>query len=348
MSLEILKQRIKDNKLSGVFLFCGPEEYTKDHYASQIRKKIDASPLPEFNHVFFNASSSKISDLEDSVDSLPYMWDTKLIEITDLESARISESDIDDYARVFSDIPDYLTILIVLRSDEQTEESRISKTSKSGLGAFCSLVNECGLVVEFATEKSEKLATWLSKHLTAKGVKFDSNVPKEIISLCGNDMYVLQSELCKLSEVYSGTPLTISDVHKYCSVNSSYKYFDIATALNRRDLVGARRILESLDLSRDKIPLAIGFLAKNYSEILLVKTALDSGKSYDSIAKELKIPQWRVNKIASSSASADMKTLAFAINQLADADMKLKSYSGNPEKILEMAFFRICTYGRKA
>ncbi len=348
MSLDILKQRIKENKLSGVFLFCGPEEYTKDHYASQIRKKIDASPLPEFNHIYFNASSGKISDLEDSVDSLPYMWDSKLIEITDLESVRISESDIDDYSRIFSDIPEYLTILIVLRSDEQTEEGRMAKNAKSGLGAFCSLINECGLVVEFATEKSEKLATWLSKHFAAKGVKFDANVPKEIISVCGNDMYVLQSELSKLSEVYSGTPLSISDVHKYCSVNSSYKYFDIATALNRRDLVGARRILESLDLSRDKIPLAIGFLAKNYSEILLVKTALDSGKSYDSIVKELKIPQWRVNKIASSSGSVDMKTLAFAINQLADADMKLKSFSGNPEKILEMAFFRICTYGRKA
>ncbi len=348
MSLDILKQRIKDNKLSGVFLFCGPEEYTKDHYASQLRKKVDTSPLPEFNHIYFNASSGKISDLEDSADAFPYMWDSKLIEITDIESARITESDIEDYSRIFSDIPDYLTILIVLRSDEQTEESRNSKNAKSGLGAFCSLVNEYGLLVEFATEKADKLATWVSKHFSSKGVKFDVNVPKEMINVCGSDMYVLQSEILKLAEVFSGSPLTVSDVHKYCSVNSSYKYFDIATALIRRDIIGAKRILDSLDLSRDKIPLAVGYLTKNYSEMLLVKLAIDSGKGYDAIAKELKIPQWRIGKIASSTGSADIKTLSFAINQLANADMKLKSFRGDPQKILELAFYRICTYGRKA
>ncbi len=327
---------------------CGPEEYTKDHYASQIRKKADESPLPEFNHIYFNADSGKLSDLEDAADALPYMWDSKLIEITDMESARITESDIAYYERIFSDIPDYLTILIVLRADEQIEESRNSKTAKSGLGAFCALVSEYGLLVEFATEKADKLATWVSKHFSSKGIKFDHNVPKEIINVCGNDMYVLQSEILKLTEVFSGAPLTVADVHKYCSANSSYKYFDIATALNRRDIVGAKRILDSLDLGRDKIPMALGFLIKNYTDILLVRMAVESGKGHETIAKELKIPQWRITKIISSTGSGDIKKISFAINQLSNADAKLKSFSGDPQKILEMAFYRICTYGGKA
>ncbi len=348
MSLDVLKQRIKENKLSGVFLFCGPEEYTKDHYAAQLRKNVDLSPLPEFNHVYFNGASGKLSELEDSMDSLPYMWESKLIEITDIESARITESDIQYYLRLFSNIPDYLTILIVLRSDEQTEESRTSKSAKSGLGAFCSVVAECGLVVEFVTEKSDKLATWIAKHFSAKGVKFDVNVPREMVNLCGNDMYILQSEVLKLSEAFTGAPLTVADVHKYCSANSSYKYFDIAAALNRRDIIGAKKILDSLDLNREKIPLAVGYLVKNYNEILMVKMGIDSGKGYETIAKDLKIPQWRIGKIAASAGNSDMKTLSFAITQLSNADMRLKSFRGDPQKILEMAFYRICTYGRKA
>lgn len=347
MSLDILKARIKENNISGVFLFCGPEEYTKDHYASLIRKKVDSSPLPEFNHIYFNASSGKISELEDAVYSLPYMWENKLIEIVDLESAKITESDAEDYARIFSDIPDYLTILAVLRYDEQTDENRNSK-SKSGLSAFASVVKEHGLVVEFETEKADKLITWITRHFNAKGVKFDMNVPREIVNVCGSDMYILQGEILKLTEVYSGAPITVSDVHKYCCANSAYKYFDIATALNKRDIIGAKRILESLDLDREKIPMAVGFLAKNYSEMLLVKTAIASGKVYDVIAKELKIPQWRVGKIASASGAVDIKMLSFAISQLASADMKLKSFRGDPQKILELTFYRICTYGRKA
>lgn len=348
MSLDVLKNRIKENKLSGVFLFCGPEEYTKDHYANLIRKKVDSSPLPEFNHIYFNASADRISELEDAVYSLPYMWDIKLIEITDLESAKITETDAEEYLRIFSDIPDYLTVLAVVRADENAEESKNTKTSKSGIAAFVNAVKENGLVVEFETEKSDKLVSWITRHFNAKGVKFEMSVPRELINVCGNDMYILQGEILKLTEIYSGTAISVSDVRKYCCANSAFKYFDIAGALNRRDIVTAKRILDSLDLSREKLPMALGFLAKNYAEMLMVKSALDSGTGFDVIAKNLKIPQWRVNKIASALGQTDLKTLSFAINQLANADMKLKSFRGNPRRILELTFYRICTYGRKA
>ncbi len=355
MSLDILKKRIKDNELSGVFLFCGVEEYTKDYYATQIRKKVDSSPLPEFNHIYFNASTDKISDLEDAVYSLPYMWDVKLIEITDLESAKITESDIEDYARIFSDIPEYLIILAVLRADDQEDEKK-SKSNKSdedeskvkkGIIAFKNTVSDHGLVVEFEAEKADKLVSWINRHLNSKGVKFDINVPREMINVCGNDMYILQGEILKLVEVYDNKPLTVEDVKKYCCANSAYKYFDIVTALNRRDMVSAGRILESLDLDRDAISGAIGLLAKNYSEMLLVKTGIDSGKNYDRISKDIKRPSWLIGKIAASASSVDARFLLYAITQLSNADQKLKSYRGNPHNILEMAFYRICTYGRK-
>jgi DNA polymerase III delta subunit len=58
MSLDILKQRLKENKPGGVYLFYGNEEYTKDFYARELRKKVTASPLPEFNHIIFDASAS--------------------------------------------------------------------------------------------------------------------------------------------------------------------------------------------------------------------------------------------------------------------------------------------------
>lgn len=351
MSLDILKTRIKDNNLSGVFLFVGPEEYTKDHYVSRIRKKVDSSPLPEFNHIYFNASKDRISDLEDAVFSLPYMWENKLIEITDLESAKLPESDIEDYIRIFSDIPDYLTILAVVRTmdaDESKEKEGSSKSTKSGINAFISVVKEYGLVVEFDTEKADKLANWIAKHFSAHNVTFNPNVPREIIDVCGNDMYILQGEIAKLTEVYSGKPISVADVHKYCCVNNDYKYFDIINALNRRDLLTAKRILDNLDLNREKVSYALGYLARNYAQMLIVKTALDSGKGYDVISKDTKIPNWLVRKIATSAGNVDVRTLSYAITQIASVDTKLKSYRGDPKKILELAFYRICTYGRKA
>ena len=60
-------------------------------------------------------------------------------------------------------------------------------------------VRQFGLVVEFDNEKSDKLVNWIVKHFNTKNVKFEPNVPREIINVCGNDMYILQGEILKLS-----------------------------------------------------------------------------------------------------------------------------------------------------
>lgn len=346
MSLDILKTKLKENNISGVFLFCGAEEYTKDHYATQIRNKVDSSPLPEFNHIYFNAADDSISDLEDAIYSLPYMWDNKLIEITNIESAKLTEGDIEDYSRVFSDIPDYLTIMIVLRHND--DENDKEKASKKMLNSFVKVVRGNGLVVEFENERADKLTTWICRHLNAKNVKYDPLVPRELINVCGSDMYILQGEILKLSEVYGGAPLTVYDVRKYCCSNSEYKYFDIVNALNKRDIVLANKILYSLNLDKDSIALAIGLLAKEYAEMLMIKLGIDSGKNLDAISKETKIKDWICKKKASAVGKTDVSALNFAINELNLADKKIKSYRGNPLRILELAFYRICTYGRKA
>lgn len=348
MSLDVLKEKIKKGNISGVILLYGAEEYTKDRYADQLRKFVESSPLPEFNHIYFNAATDDIGDLEDAFFALPYMSEYKLVEITSLSDAKITESDIKNYIRIFSDVPEYLTVLIVLRADEYGDEQKTARTSKSGLPAFVSAVSACGLAVEFDTEKADKLTPWIIKHFSARSVKYEPSVPREIINVCGSDMYILQGEITKLCEAYSSAPLTVADVHKYCCANVSYKYFDIASALNRRDLVTAKRIFDGLDLKREDIPAALGFLAKNYSDMLAVKAGLDSGKSGESIAKDLKLQPWRVGKIAQSLAGNDIRSISYAVSQIASADVKIKSSRSDPMRVLEMTFYRICTYGRKA
>ncbi|MBR4799186.1 MAG: DNA polymerase III subunit delta [Clostridia bacterium] len=348
MTPDILKNRIKENNISGVFLFYGQEEYTKDRYAETLRKKIDSEPLPEFNHLYYSAVSDKIADLDDMFYALPYMSEKKLIEINDIAEAKLTEADIQDYERVFSEVPDYLTVLIVLRSDDYSEEQKSAKAPKSGIAAFVNLVKECGGAVEFAPEKSDKLTPWIMRHFTAGGVKADPAVPREILNYCGTDMYVLQSEIAKLCDACSGRTVTVNDVHKYCCENTAYKYFDIAVALNRRDIVSAKKILDGLDLGRDEIPAAIGFLAKNYAELFMTKTGLESGKSHEALARDLKLPSWRVGKLVATAGSMDLKSLAYAVSQIASADVKIKSLRADPRRVLELTFYRICSYGRKA
>lgn len=351
-SLDLLKKRIKDDQLNGVYMFWGVEEYTKDFYAEKIRKIAKSSPLPEFNYIVMDGSKQSPGDLEEAVEALPYMWEHKVIEIRDLNPARMSVSDAEAYASIFSDLPDYASVLILFRADDYDGSAKSGKSEKegtekkNGFSVFQKAVEENGLVVEFESEKGDKLVSWITRHFTAQKVQTEPNLPSALISYCGSDMYTLQGEIQKLCDIYSGTPLTEADVKKYCCANESYVFFDVATCLNRKDIAGARKILSGLRLNAETIPMSMGYLASNYQLMLLVKTGTESGKSINQIANEQKIPSWKVSKAATSVLQVDAAQLRYAVQQIAEADDRIKNRRGNPAATLEFLIYRICAYGK--
>ena len=354
-SMDELKKCIKENTMSGVYLFWGAEEYTKDFYADKIRKLVKGSPLPEFNNVIFDAETSTPGDLEEAADALPYLWEQKVIEIRNLTPGKVSADDGEAYARILSTLPDYLTVLILMRSGDynggtsqntKKSDKDKEKEKRNGFKTLLSAVEEYGLVVEFQTEKGDKLCHWVERHFASRHVKISHSLSSFLVSYCGSDMYTLQGEIQKLCDAYQGTPLTEQDVKTYCSANESHVFFDVASCMVRGDLAGARRILSSLRMTPDDVTMAMGFLASNYRQMALVKSGMDHGKSASQIAAEHKISSWKVSKVVSSLQNIDSATLHRAIADIAEADLRMKTRRGDSVAALELLVYRICTYGR--
>ena len=79
MSLEVLKKRIKDDNVDGVYAFFGDEEYTKAFYLKKMMSYAEESPTPVFNLVTFNDETITASDLRDALDAPPFMTEHKVI-----------------------------------------------------------------------------------------------------------------------------------------------------------------------------------------------------------------------------------------------------------------------------
>ncbi len=360
-SVDVLKKRVRDGQLQGVFLFWGEEEYTKDFYAGKIRALVKDAPLPEFNYILFDAEKQKSGELEDAFDTIPYMWDSKVVEIRGLTPAKCTAEEGERIARLLADVPDYLTVLILLRADEFDGSVKAGKAKetdpakekdaekpgrKSGFGLVYEAVNASGLVVEFESEKGDKLTAWVEKHFNAKKVQIDRGLPAALIAYCGSDMYILQSEIKKLCDVYDGIPLTEKDVRTYCCSNESAVMFDIAACMNRKDIAGARKIYTSLRMTAETVPQTIGYLASHYQIMLLVRVGLDAGKGVNQIAAEQKLPAWRVSRAAQSLQAGNVtaEQLTFAIDQIEETDRRIKNRRGNPAAMLELLIYRICCY----
>lgn len=361
--VDVLKKRVRDGKLQGVFLFWGAEEYTKDFYAEKIRALVKDSPLPEFNYILFDAEKQKPGELADAIETLPYMWDSKVIEIRGLTPSRCSVEDGEQIADLLSAVPDYLTVLILLRADDfdgsvkagkagQKDEQKAGEADakkgnrKSGFGLVFDAVSASGLAVEFEPEKGDKLVAWVEKHFAAKKVAVDSGLPAALIGYCGTDMYILQSEIRKLCDVYAGSPLTERDVRTYCCSNESAVMFDIAACMTRHDIAGARKIFTSLRMTPETVPQTVGYLASHYQMMLLVRAGLDAGMGVNRIAAEQKLPVWRVSKAAQSLQAGNVtaEQLKYAVGEIAETDRRIKNRRGNPAAMLELLIYRICCH----
>lgn len=370
MSLEILKQRLKENKPAGVYLFYGNEEYTKDYYARELRKKVTASPMPEFNHIIFDASASGPNELAEAVDSLPYLWDYKMIEIKNFDLFALNADTAARYAEVISQLPEYIIMLFLFRSseldesvveggfkksaglsaektsDEESEEPA-QKGKGKGINTLISAIKKYGLAVNFPNETGEKLENWILKHFAAKKVQADRSAAQMLIAFCGNDMYTLYNEIEKLVYSLAERPITQKTVLKYCCPNESYKVYELSDALTSGDMKKVKQIYDNLVKSKTDPSLLLGYLSKCYSDMLLIQAAAEEGMSQAKIAQMLRKSEWLVRRTAAGIARRPSGYLAYACEAIDAADRKLKRYSGNPYLALEFLLLRLGMYGRK-
>lgn len=355
MSIDKLKEKLKNKQYDGVYFFYGDEEYTKDRYVDMLRKCVTSCPLPEFNHVTLDAEETTPLDLADAIASPPSMCDTKMIEVRHLDVNSAKKAVLEGYIDAISDIPSGCVVLFCMRSGETPDEgysySAYKKKSKSSSGespasAFMSELSSAALTVCFERETGDKLYAWIRRHFISRKVEIDNNAVYTLVEMCGNDMYVLLGEIEKLTAFYSGTSLTRADVKSICCSNEIYKIYELSNAVMKGDLYTAKAVFDNLRLNRTDASTMLSQLSRSFYEALMITAGVADGKNYYEIASSLKMQQNRISAIASGCRGRDYKSLAAAVLIFDSADRRIKSSREDPYLVVETAICRVCANAR--
>lgn len=346
MSIEILKQRLKEKTYGGVYLFFGQEEYTKDHYASRFRKLVTDGAAPEFNHISINCPEVTPSDIYESIDQFPMMSDIKLVELKDF-NLKMPDGDLETFAEIFRDVPDYCIVLIIIRGDEDVEKMLTLKDKKkSALMSLLDSINGNGVVVQFERAKPNELAAWILKHFQSKKINVTPEAIRFMIDLCGSDMYVLHGEIEKLSAYYKGEPLTPNDVELICCKNETFVTFDLTRSILERNLKNSERILDGLIADKVKPEFIMGTMTKFFSDVVAVSAGTEKGIGSTVLAQKLVLAEWNVRKYVTLADRVGKDFLTYCVKECYEADYKLKTSSENKYLIIKMLLSRIIAYGK--
>ncbi len=201
-------------------------------------------------------------------------------------------------------------------------------------------------VVEVPRLAGRALAAWLRARADEEGYELTEPAAQLLVRWAGEDLTTLSGELEK-ALLFSGPGarrIDEAEVRQVVGEHRLLKTFELADALERRQLSQALPLLEHL-LASGEEPLAIlGALVRQVRTTWQVKEWLRQGKSAEEVARTLRRPAYAIENLARTATSLTSRSLARGLAQCWEAERRLKA-SARPRSELTLLLADLCRAG---
>ena len=287
---------IKMGQLKNVYLLYGTEDYLKRQYRDKLKHAL-VEPDDTMNFSAYEGKDINPKELIDLSETLPFFKEKRMILV---ENSGFFKNSCDDLAEYMSQVPESTCFVFV--------EEEVDKRSKLFKAA-----SRAGSAVEFETPKEDMLIRWILGRIQREGKKITQSVMQLFLSKTGSDMENIDKELEKLiCYTLDKTEISAADVEAICTGQTENKIFEMIDAISAKNQKKALDLYYDL-LALKEAPMRILFLiARQFQNLLLIKSMSAKGYPAVSIAKTAGMPSFAVQKNL-------RKAGAFKINQLKEA-----------------------------
>lgn len=302
----ILKQRIKEKKLSGAYVFYGEEEYTKNHYYAELVKVCGNKSL---NVKSFYGDEFSIQDFINACD-------TSAATMIDMFSAGEPDKEETSFRLVRFVSPEFSDLT---KKDEMQLLSRIEDPDKGVIIVFMLYANEekkltkgilkqitdASLTVNFKHEASgsSALGAWILRHFNREKIELDRSVAMYMSNYVGCDMMLLKNEIdncINYLKYKNRNVLTREDIDFICTKSVEAQVFDISTFTLKGDYASAMATLKNYIATckskEDAVAGVFGLISKAVYEMCLTESALKRGEGAAAISKKTGILEFVVKR----------------------------------------------------
>ena len=294
--MKTIDNDIKMGQLKNVYLLYGTEDYLKRQYRDKLKHAL-VEPDDTMNFSAYEGKDINPKELIDLSETLPFFKEKRMILV---ENSGFFKNSCDDLAEYMSQVPESTCFVFV--------EEEVDKRSKLFKAA-----SRAGSAVEFETPKEDMLVRWILGRIQREGKKITQSVMQLFLSKTGSDMENIDKELEKLiCYTLDKTEISAADVEAICTGQTENKIFEMIDAISAKNQKKALDLYYDL-LALKEAPMRILFLiARQFQNLLLIKSTSAKGYPAVSIAKTAGMPSFAVQKNLRQAG-------AFKINQLKEA-----------------------------
>ena len=202
--LSRLKQAIKAASPERLYFFHGEEVFLLHHYLNEMRKKTIDELTQDFNSHRFTQETFTVQAFCDAVEALPMMAESTFVQVDEIDIFKLNESEREKMIEIFSDVPDYCTVVFTYEIVEWKPDKRLKKLWEA--------VSKHGTIVEFAKQSQRDLIAWVTRHFATYHKRISTDLCSYLIDITGGTMTALQGEIKKIA-AYSGADTIVkSDI----------------------------------------------------------------------------------------------------------------------------------------
>jgi len=326
---------IRNGKIAPVYLLTGEEGYFIEETVNRLQKSLSTDG--ELEVMSFDLEEVPVESVIEEADTIPFFSEMKLIlaknasflKATDKNKAKI-EHNLTALER-WLDHPSPTAVTVFIAPYEKLDErKKITKRMK-----------EKAVLAEAKTLQEQDLINWVGQEAEKRGKIIEKLVAGKLIEITGPDMIRLQSEIDKIT-LYLGdeTEITLPIIEELVVRTLEQDAFKMLNAYLNGDTKTALSVYHDLIRQKEEPIMLTSLLASQIRLMHHILFLKKRGYHQQQIAKQLKVHPYRVKLILDNAVGMNENQLLFVLNQLAETDLKLKTVSGNRERILELVLMR--------
>lgn len=237
-----------------VYWLEGDEEYYIDKAIDYAEHRILSESEASFNLTVFYGRDTSWADVVNACRRYPMFAERQVVLLKEAQQMRDLEK-----LETYIENPLGSTVFVVSYKDKKID----------GRTRFAKLLKEKGVFVTTKKMYDNQLPEWTQELLQSKGLSISPKGLALFVDHIGNDLIRIENEITKIS-VNLGKRKTITeeDIEEFVGVSKDFNVFELQSALARKDLAKAIRIIQYFEANPRAAPIQLvlpslyGFFSK--------------------------------------------------------------------------------------
>ena len=309
-AFKVFQKDLKDGAISGLVVLMGAEEYLIDWAKNTLINKYVNDVTRMLDLDVIDSDSYDLDGLIASCETVPIMSEKKVVVLRDYNKPNIN-----GICKYCADIPKTTLLILIIRKPD-----KISKT-----------LQEAGKIYDFEPLEDDTLTAFVSKKFKERNKIISKSYISTLINESGYsnkdaDYHLshLFGDIEKICNLADGDEIQLEDIRLGLSDNLEHGVFGLIDAISngRKDL--ALDLLHQIVTSgEDEIKL-MAMIISQLEIMLQTKELMEEGMAISTIAKKIKVHEFRVKKAANFVKKYSVKTLKDDLKAAYNTDIQIK------------------------